>query len=96
MNSANLLPIGSVVTVKEANKSMMIIGILPINEGKQYDYIAVFYPEGYMTEDQIFLFNQDDIEKVHFLGFMDSEYQSFRHELHLILSEAETQNENRA
>ena len=41
MKIENLLPIGSVVTVKDANKSMVIIGILPENQGKRYDYIAV-------------------------------------------------------
>ena len=49
MNVGNLFPIGTVVTVKDANKSMMIIGVLPENDGKRYDYIAVLYPEGYLT-----------------------------------------------
>ena len=33
MNVGNLFPIGTVVTVKDANKSMMIIGVLPENDG---------------------------------------------------------------
>ena len=87
MNIENLFPIGTVVTVKEANKSMMIIGILPENGGKRYDYIAVLYPEGYLTEKQIYLFNHDDIEKVEYLGYMNAEFQVFHQNLKEILKE---------
>ena len=73
MNVGNLFPIGTVVTVKDANKSMMIIGVLPENDGKRYDYIAVLYPEGYLTEKQIYLFNHDDVVKVEYLGYMNAE-----------------------
>lgn len=89
MNTTNLFPIGTIVTVKNANKSMMIIGILPENEGKRYDYIAVLFPEGYLTSEQIYLFNQEDIEKVHYLGYMNIEYQEFRNDLNLILNDVE-------
>ena len=78
MKIENLLPIGSVVTVKDANKSMVIIGILTEHLGERYDYIAVLDPEGYLSQDEIFLFNHEDIARVEFLGFMNSEFQVFR------------------
>ena len=90
MNIENLLPIGSVITVKGANKSMMIIGILPENEGKRYDYIAVLYPEGYLTEKQIYLFNHDDIEKVEYLGYMNAEFHVFHQNLKQIVTEIDS------
>lgn len=89
MNVNNLLPIGSVITVKEANKKMMIIGILQKSKDTKYDYMAVLYPEGYLTQKQIYLFNHEDIEEVHFLGFMGVDYQVFRNNLVNILGDIE-------
>lgn len=91
MNVGNLFPIGTVVTVKDANKSMMIIGVLPENDGKRYDYIAVLYPEGYLTEKQIYLFNHDDVVKVEYLGYMNVEYQVFRQDLEQIMKEVDAE-----
>ena len=91
MNVGNLFPIGTVVTVKDANKSMMIIGVLPENDGKRYDYIAVLYPEGYLTEKQIYLFNHDDVVKVEYLGYMNAEYQFFRQDLEQIMKEVDAE-----
>ena len=89
MKASNLLPIGSVITVKEANKKMMIIGILQKSKDTKYDYMAVLYPEGYLTQKQIYLFNHEDIEEVHFLGFMGVDYQVFRKNLVNILEDIE-------
>jgi hypothetical protein len=89
MNTANLLPVGTVVTVKGANKSMMIIGILPENNEKRYDYLSVLYPEGYLTPEQMYLFNQEDVDKVQYLGYMNVEYQEFRNNLTLAMTEVE-------
>ena len=91
MNVGNLFPIGTVVTVKDANKSMMIIGVLPENDGKRYDYIAVLYPEGYLTEKQIYLFNHDDVVKVEYLGYMNAENQVFRQDLEQIMKEVDAE-----
>ena len=76
----NLLPAGSVVTLKEASKKIMIIGILVSDpeEGKVYDYVGVPYPEGFMSMEAMFLFMHEDIAQVEFLGFVNGEYQGFR------------------
>lgn len=78
-----LLPIGSVVLLKEADKRLMIYGIKQMNEedGQTYDYIACLYPEGNIGEEYNYLFNHEDIERVDFLGFVDSEFQLFREAL---------------
>lgn len=79
MTAANkLLPIGSIVLLREASKKLMVIGILPRNEENVYDYIGVLYPEGYMSQESMFLFNHDDIATVEYLGFVNSEHQTFR------------------
>ena len=70
-----LLPNGSVVTLKGATKKLMTIGI---EVEKTYDYIAIPYPEGYIDSETMFLFMQEDIENVSFVGFVDAEMQVFR------------------
>ena len=69
-----LLPNGSVVTLKGATKKLMTIGIEVEMEGdeKTYDYTAV--PDS----ETMFLFMQEDIENVSFVGFVDAEMQVFR------------------
>lgn len=74
----NLLPVGSVVLNKNADKKLMIIGILIESEGIRHDYIAVTYPEGFMDAQHLYAFNHEDIEKVEFIGYMDAEFQLFR------------------
>jgi len=81
-----LLPIGSVVLLKEAknsNKRMLIYGVKQLNEEdeKTYDYLACLYPEGNLAEGNNFLFNHEDIENVDFEGFSDLESQQFREKL---------------
>ena len=77
-NIKNLLPCGSVVLLKEAKKKLMIVGVLMNNNGVKYDYIGVFFPEGYIDSSRMFVFNHEDIEKVEFIGYMNSEFQLFR------------------
>ena len=85
MDTKKLFPIGTVVLLKNAEKELMIIGILPISDNKKYDYLGVMYPEGYINDKYIFLFNHEDIAKVKYLGYMDSSYQVFRSGLNSIL-----------
>ena len=81
LNAAKLLPIGSVVLVKEAEKKLMIIGIIQKNSDTQYDYSAVLYPEGYVDAEHFYMFNHADIEKIEYLGFINAEHQYFRKNL---------------
>ena len=85
MDVQELLPIGSVVRVKEANKDMMIIGVAQISDDEVYDYVAVLYPEGYLSEDEIYLFNREDLESISFLGYVDAQYQVFRKSLNEVI-----------
>lgn len=79
MNVGELLPIGSVVLLKKAEKRLMITGVLQVdNESdEQYDYISVPYPEGNVGQENQFLFNHDNIETVFFMGFNDDERTKF-------------------
>lgn len=77
---SELLPIGSVLLLKEGSKRVMVTGMLQTvrskeneNEVKTYDYVGVLYPEGYIGQDRMFLFDHDAIDKVYFTGYDDFE-----------------------
>ena len=74
-----LLPIGSVVLLKNATKKLMIIGIMQVmkDPDKMYDYLAVPFPEGYLGAENNFLFNHDDINDVIFEGYHNPEQENF-------------------
>ena len=74
------LPIGSVVLLKGGNKRVMIYGRQQTQTatGKEWDYIACLYPEGNINEEHMYLFNEEEIEKIYFLGFQDEEEENFK------------------
>lgn len=76
----DLLPLGSVVLLKNANKRIMIVGRIQANaeEGIIYDYSACYYPEGMFASDELFFFNRDMIERIYFIGFQDPDEFSFQ------------------
>ncbi len=76
----NLLPIGSVVMLRDAEKPLMIYGIKQLdsnNPGIEYDYIGVLYPEGNIGANFQYLFNHKDIVEVLFKGYETDEWQEF-------------------
>jgi hypothetical protein len=76
-----LLPIGTVVLLKEGNKRLMIIGVVQKQadeEGKIWDYAGCLYPEGYISAEQTYLFNGDQIDRIFALGFQDEEQFAFK------------------
>jgi len=78
----NIIPNGTVVLLKEGTKRLMVVGWYPVSEdGTKYDYMGIFYPEGFIDLENVFLFNYDDIDKIDFLGFVDSEFQLFAKEV---------------
>lgn len=95
MENVNILPIGTVVKLKEAEKRVMIIGILQQLEDKGikklYEYIGIPYPEGYLGEESTILFNQEDIEGISVLGFNDYERQIFIDSIESALEDFEKQ-----
>jgi len=75
-----LLPIGSVVALKGNIKKLMITGIKIAKEDEPeiyYDYMGVFFPEGYVGNNSNFLFNHSDINDIVFYGYDNPERQSF-------------------
>ncbi|BFH71440.1 hypothetical protein J27TS7_32080 [Paenibacillus dendritiformis] len=74
-----LLPIGSVVRLRNGEKRIMIYGRYQkkVNSELVFDYIACLYPEGNMNPNQAFLFDHDLIEEIYFRGFQDIEELSY-------------------
>lgn len=78
-NVRNLLPIGSVVRLKDGKKKVMIFGIKQTDKatGVEHDYIGVVYPEGNMGDELQFFFEHNSIDEVVFKGFEDQERENF-------------------
>ena len=87
----DLLPVGSVVLLRDATKKLMIIGILQVKPGedKIYDYLGVLYPEGYIGEENNFLFSHEDINDVIFKGYENSEREAFMDAMKLLYAKAQ-------
>ena len=76
----DFLPIGSVVLLKGAKKRLMICGRLQIEASTQkvFDYSGCLFPEGIIDINKMYLFQQEDIETVYFVGLQDEEEFAFR------------------
>ena len=74
------LPIGSVVTLKNGTKKVMICGRVQreTKQGRIYDYCACQYPEGMIDSRSVYLFDQEDIGCIYYVGMQDSEEFRFR------------------
>ena len=86
------LPIGTVVLLKGGKKRAMITGFCSVaqeNQQKIYDYSGCVYPEGYLSSNQVCLFDHDQIEKIFFEGFVDEEEIQFKEKLNRIVSNLE-------
>ena len=46
-----LLPIGTVVYLKDGKKPLMIIGFCAMSDSKVFDYSGCLYPEGVISSD---------------------------------------------
>lgn len=78
---SGLLPVGSVVLLKDSSKKVMVIGVCQreVGEGANiWDYSGCLFPEGYMGADKTLLFNNDQIETVYSIGYQDAEQQQFK------------------
>lgn len=88
------LPIGTVVLLKGGKKRAMITGFCSVaqeNQDKIYDYSGCVYPEGYLSSNQVCLFDHDQIEKIFFVGFEDDEEKSFKEKLNTIVNNLESE-----
>ncbi|MEY8443311.1 DUF4176 domain-containing protein [Lactococcus ileimucosae] len=76
-----MLAIGSIVYLSDGNQKIMILNRGPVVEqnGEQviFDYTGALYPNG-LDPEQVYYFNDDDIDEVVFEGYKDEEEERFR------------------
>lgn len=84
-----LLPIGTVVLLKDSTKRVMIIGLCQKDdqEGDIWDYSGCIYPEGYIGPNQVYLFNNSQIDRVYAVGYQDEEQFAFKEKADQIMVE---------
>ena len=75
--AVRILPIGTIVKLKEIDKFAMISGYYPVSstqEGNVRDYSAFPFPEGMVDNDKVIQFDNDAVERIIVMGYQD-EYQ---------------------
>lgn len=79
-----VLPIGTVVLLKGAEKRLMIVGYQRMNAtdpNKVFDYCGCIYPEGFMTPSEAAVFDHDQIDRIIFMGFQNPAQIDFSEKL---------------
>ncbi len=75
MKVSGLLPVGSVVSLKNVdNLKVIVCGYCARKAGENghlYDYTGCIYPVGVIQSDQMLMFNQPQITTIHHIGFLD-------------------------
>ena len=97
-NIKELLPTGSVVRLVDGEKYLMIVGVMQTMAGlrkKEYDYLGVLYPEGYLGDEFLYGFNHVDVEEIVFRGYEDQEREEFLAKLSNLYEEREQKKEKR-
>lgn len=92
-----ILPIGTVCTLKNTNKKIMITAFLVSEESNPnefYDYCGCLWPEGMVDSKNHFLFNKDKIDVVHHIGYSNEEEKDFKSKLNFLLSEKQNLDNN--
>ena len=79
LKAEDWLPIGSVVLLNGANKTLMVMArfVYNTNEGKYYEYCGCLYPEGF-GDSEYYFFNHDDIDLVAQKGYEDDYEKLYR------------------
>ncbi|GAX48467.1 DUF4176 domain-containing protein [Pseudolactococcus reticulitermitis] len=80
MSDNNILPIGTILYLKEGTQKLMILNrgsVIEISgESVLFDYSAAIYPVG-LNPEQVLYFNKEDIDEIVFEGYNDDEEKRF-------------------
>ena len=73
----NYLPIGTVVTLVNGTKPIMIYGRKQMQEGSEriWDYVACLYPEGNLGDRYNVFFQKEEIGEIYHYGLESAEDQ---------------------
>ena len=80
---SSLLPIGSIVSLYKNNTKLMIVGYLQKTQedNKVWDYSAIPYPNGFISPNRMVVFDNIQIERTYYVGYMNLENIEFLKEL---------------
>ena len=81
-----LLPLGSVVKLKDSVDALMIVGYYPVASSRPnyvWDYAGVLFPGGCLDTTQTYQFDKEQIEEIQFIGYEDEEQHRFIMQLNL-------------
>ncbi|MCH4193365.1 MAG: DUF4176 domain-containing protein [Butyrivibrio sp.] len=89
MEIKNILPVGTVVLLKEHDIKVMICGYCQTSDDWDYamDYSGLPFPVGYYGEDKIIPFNEDQIDRIVAMGLEDDEEQEFVDKLKKVIKD---------
>ncbi len=97
MRLEGLLPIGSVVRLKGGIRDIMIMGYAQSKADMPdsfYDYAGCPFPQGIIAPDKTLLFNQENVEKVYYVGYMDVNSTRFLEEAERVVRQQREGKEN--
>lgn len=89
MKIEGLLPVGSVVLLREGNHRLMIIGYcqkLLSQPDRVFDYVGCLFPEGFISAEKNYLFNRDQIDKVYHVGYQSDGQFAFAEKMENAIS----------
>lgn len=88
-----MIAIGSIVYLKGGSQKLMILNRGPIinqNGTKMiFDYSACRYPVG-LIEDEIFYFNEENVERTIFEGYVDNDDERFQELYHEMIDDLDS------
>ncbi len=90
MKLEGLLPIGSIVRLKGSTGKAMIMGYaqrMVSQPDSFYDYAGCRFPQGIIGPDKTLFFNQEAVEQVYYVGYMDGKSGPFLEEAEKIIRE---------
>jgi len=81
MDREYILPIGTVVKTGEGEHELMIIGRAQLYNDNgiigYFDYAAVLYPQGIISNSGFLFFNEEDVKEVIFEGYRNEQEIAF-------------------
>jgi hypothetical protein len=96
MNNNELLPVGSLVKIRFSKEKYMIMGYYVNDQEKKenYEYVAVTYPLGLLTLNDVAGFDGNMIKQVIHKGYETEESKSFLKELKEEVEELKAKEKN--
>lgn len=88
----NILPIGTVVQLKNYDVRVIIAGYCSVTEKSPdytWDYSGFVFPIGYLGEDSIVSFDTEEIQQIITYGFQDEEQIRYMEDLKQVLETIE-------